>query len=633
MPVQWPTVSRLRGSFGRWLAGSSLAVVVPATLFGCLVFAVRARTSSLSPLSLLSTAQLNGIAALMALAVGAAWLRWGRFRPRLLSDLTVAATATFAAGSLMLVLARTPWGLYGLGGDQRFRTQMVTRFAESWASADTAYRGLPSHYPPMIPWLEGHTATALGLPAWEMVKYGQILLAAAVPALAYLLWRRVVDAPRAAAIVAVTTFFTADPYKPDEWLALTLLLPWWIDAFRGHRAEGVSAWPAWLHGVLAGLLLTTYSFYFLPLAAATIAGLLVDLVRRRPWRPILRRYLVVAVVGLLVSAWYWLPLVRVRLDGIPADSLQLRWLDPTLVGIPLLPDPALAGGLVLVGIVYLVAAAGRRAVPEAVLLVALAAYVVIDGGLLLATLNRPVLGWKADALAFEALLSGGVLGLFEARVHLARHLPRAVSAADRAVGVVLAIAALAGLLHYVGTWTWGAPVLVAHTTPLPNGSLPKLPEDAGAGDPAGAVAVARRPASGPTAVQLREALGGDAASTSVVVTDDAELYATTPIHLFTALASIYSNPFGQFDARVRFLHRLAASRDPRRVTRLARHNRFDAIDAFVLVRHHRGYAYRVGVDNYPDGGRDEWVTFHLRQFTSGWRVTKLGDIAVVTYRL
>jgi hypothetical protein len=134
---------------------------------------------------------------------------------------------------------------------------------------------------------------------------------------------------------------------------------------------------------------------------------------------------------------------------------------------------------------------------------------------------------------------------------------------------------------------------------------------------------------------LREALGADASTSSVVVTDDAALFATTPIHLFTPPISIYSNPFGQFDARVAFLRRLAATRDPQQVTRLARHNRFDAIDAFILVRRHRhgGYAYRLSVDNYPNDTRNVSVTFHLRQFApSDWRITQLPGTAVITYR-
>jgi galactan 5-O-arabinofuranosyltransferase len=595
-------------------------VVVPATLLGLAVFGVRARTSSVNPLSTLSTAQLNGIAVLVALALGGAWLVWGRLRPRLLSDLTVAATATYVSGSLMLVLAGTPWGLYGLFGDQQFRTQMVTRFSTSLGSADAAYRGLPSHYPPMVPWIEGHAAVVLGLPAWEMVKYGQLALDAAVPILAYLLWRRVVDAPRAAVIVALTSVFNADPYKPDEWLVLALLVPWWIDAIRDYRGPRTRAWPAWLHGVLAGLLLTTYSFYFLPLAVATVAGLVADLVRRRPWRPILVRYLVVAAVGLVVSAWYWLPLVLVRLRGIPADSLQMRWLDSHVIEVPLLSGGALGGGLVLLGIVYLVAAAGRRPVAEAVLLVALAAYVVIGGGLLLAVLNRPMLGWKADVLAVQALLIGGVLALFELG-RLARRLAGSISLVDRALTALVTVTALAGTLHFVGTWVSGTPVVDAHITRLPNGSLPKPGRTAGQ----------RR--SWPSALQLRHALGGDVSTSSVVVTTNSTLFATTPIHLFTPAISIYSNPFGQFDARLRFLQRLAATRDPQQLTRLARHNSFDPIDAFILVRRQGGYAYQLSVDNYPNDARILSVIFHLRQFArSDWRITRLPGAAVITYR-
>jgi galactan 5-O-arabinofuranosyltransferase len=593
-------------------------VVLVASLPGLAFFWVDARVSALGPTSVLTRAELNGLALLVVLGLAAAWALWGRGRPRLLSDLTVAATATYACGSLLLALSGTPWGLGGLGSDEAFQAQGATRFQHALGSADFVYRGLPSHYPPLLAWLEGHAAVLAGRPAWQLVKVGEIALAFLVPVLAYLLWRRVVDARRAAALVAVTTFVTADPHKPNEWLVLALLVPWWLDAFRGCRASDARPWPAWLHGVVAGLLLTAFTFYFVPVAVATVLGLAVDVVRGRPWRAAAVRYLVIVGCALLVSAWYWLPLFLTRLRGLPTDTLQLRWFKERLAGVPLLPGGAMTDLLVLAGVVYLVALAPRRRRAEGVLLVALGAYLVIGAGLVSAALHHPVLAFKADPLALQVLLVGGVLAIFEVSGFAGRFWSARSGLLDRAVLALLAVSALAGMLHFVDTWASGAAVDAAHATPLPDGSLPGGAQAPGARAPV---------------VEMRAALGEAASPSSVVVTSVPGLYATTPVHLFTPNASVYSNPFGQFDRRVAFLRRLAGTADPHRFTAIARRNRFDSIDGFVLRRRGNVYRYAVHVDNYPHAWRTVVVRFHRSQFAaSDWRVTELEGAVVVTAR-
>ncbi len=46
--------------------------------------------------------------------------------------------------------------------------------------------------------------------------------------------------------------WTADPHKPDEWLVLSCLLPWWLLAVRDVRAPRVERWSAWRLGVVLG---------------------------------------------------------------------------------------------------------------------------------------------------------------------------------------------------------------------------------------------------------------------------------------------------------------------------------------------------------------------------------------------
>ena len=544
---------------------------------------------------------------------------------------TVAAVAAFAAGSILLILRGTPWGLEGLIGDMVLRTEAATRFTESVASADFAYRDLPAFYPPLLPWVEGRTAALFGVPGWQMVKGGQIALTLLTPVVAYLLWSRVVKHPQAALVVATTTLFAADVHKVDQWLVLAVLLPWWLDAFRDVRRRGARPWPAWVHGIIAGLALTTYTFYFVPLALATLLGITVDVVRGAPWVGHLRRYVAIVAVGLVVSAWYWLPLMLQRLDGAAVDDVQRRYLGPswtTTIPVPFSTEPAmphLSADHLLVallsglGVVFMFAMARLSREVEGLLLVATGALVTLAGGLLAAALNRPFLAFKAQELLTHTMLAAGVIGLLWG-VERARRRGVAVNGPWTGLRAgAVAVIAIGGSLQYASTWTTGDPVTYAYQQPLPDGSMP------GASD--------TRPMSDPSVVEVREALGQAAQPSAVVLTSEFGLVGTTPLHLFVAWSSINSHPYGQFEERVAFLQGLAAEEDPSRFTSMARGNSFDRIDAFVLKRRGSGFVYRVRVDNYPDLPRALLLRFQPAQFASSdWKIEEMGDLAVVTHR-
>lgn len=577
-----------------------------------------------TPMTPLVPALLHGLAVLLVVGIGAAWVMWGHRRPVLLSDVTVAAVALFMSGSLLVVLSGTPWGLYGLFGDESFRTEAITRFTQSWANADYAYRGLPGHYPPLVPWLEGRVAVLFELPAWRMVKVGQVILAALVPLLSYVFWRRVVTAPTAAAVVAVTALFVGNMYKVDQWLVLAVIVPWWLDAFREGTRPGVRRLPAWVHGAIAGVLLTGYTFYFLPLAIATVVGMAIDLFRGRPWPRVLARPLVVTLVGLVVSAWYWLPFLVQRLQGTPMENYQTGWFIPrhTEVVSPL--EVSGAGLVMLLGLVYLATAVTRHRAAEGLLLEAVAGYVIVGIGLVLTAAGSPILVFKANDYIRYVLVAAGVVGVIVAgRLVVQRaashQIPPGVA---RAVPVAIAVMCLAGALHFVEEWTSGKPVLEAHATPLPDGSLP---------DHAGSVPDHEAgPGPADPVVELRRELGITQGGSPVLVTDRVDLIATTAIHPFITWTRPYSNPFGQFDERLALLDEMAAG-EASEVARLARENPFDEIDGFVLRKAAEDdWTYRVRVDNFPLGTRYRRIHFTPEHFDDPhWEVTELDQTVVV----
>ncbi|HET7327791.1 MAG TPA: arabinofuranosyltransferase [Nocardioidaceae bacterium] len=624
----------LRASPGASWAG--LLVTSSCTAAGLAVLWLLLDVADLgpSPVSPLTPALLNGTAAVLAVGLGAGWCL--ARRRRLLADLTVVAVALYVSGTVAVVLSDTPWGLYGLFGDQSFRTEAVTRFTQTIVNADYAYADLPGHYPPLIPWLEARAAVLLDRPGWQLVKVGQVVLSAAAPVLAYALWCRVSGRAMAAAVVAVTTLFVADPYKIDQWLVLALLLPWWLDAFRGVTRPGARRWPVWLHGIVAGLLLTGYTFYFVPMALATVAGVVVDAVRGRAWWQSTVHGLAITGMGLVVSAWYWLPLALLRLQGEPTDDLQLRWFQPKHAEV-VSPFEASALGVVMtLGVLVLAAAAVRHRVCEGLALAAGAGYAVLGGGLVLTALGKPVLAFKAEDFVVHVLVAAAAVGLVgAARVVAARVVGARVGpdrrgrmaqrrAVRRLAAAALTLICLSGALHYVDSWAQGRPVGLAHATALPDGSLPAHADEVDGNLP-GTV----QPQT--SVAQITAALGIGPTDDPVVATTRVDLLATTAVHPFTTWWSIYSNPFGQFEARVRFLAELADSADAAELARRAQHNPYDPIDGWVLRRRGDRWTYLVRVDNFPDGVRGRQITFDAAQFDHPhWEITKLGDVVVVT---
>ncbi|MDX6665266.1 MAG: galactan 5-O-arabinofuranosyltransferase, partial [Solirubrobacteraceae bacterium] len=112
------------------------------------------------------------------------------------SRLVIAGLAGVAAG---LAMAPLMAGLHGtpqppftvLRGDMTFRTEYVTRFANTWALKDYTFGNLQAFYPPAWFWLAGRAAHYAGIEPWRMVKPFTLGTIAVALGLAFVLWRRV----------------------------------------------------------------------------------------------------------------------------------------------------------------------------------------------------------------------------------------------------------------------------------------------------------------------------------------------------------------------------------------------------------------------------------------------------------
>ncbi len=583
-----------------------------------------------------------------AAAAGVALL--ARTRPALAAQAGVVVAGVLLGAAGTAALHGTRWGWYGLYADSSFRTQMATRYAETPAMVDYGYRDLPAYYPPALGWLEGQLAALTDLAGWEAVKPVQLAVGVLVPLAAYLLWRPVVGGLSASAVAGLVTIWTAHPQKPDEWLVLSCLLPWWLLTVRDLRAPGVRPWSVWRLGVVLGLLLLVHTYWFLPFGVATLLALGYDAVRARtggrpaPRLP-LRRALAIGAVGLAVSAVSWAPLVASRLR-LPSDSLQLRYsyLGGNIPSLPSASEPSEVAGLV--GLAWLVWAAGRRLRGQEVGgrtgEVAGALGLALAG--CLATMWLGVLAERADVglLAFKTgdavekvLLTAGVLGAADWTRRVLQRQP--AEHRRRGVGwlapVVLAsVAAATAGYHLADAWVTGRPALIAQTTRYPDGAVPT-------GDPTRephvrTLFVHPDDASVETVRATWRALRPDLPlSEAVLVTSRVDLLATTPVHGFVAYKSIYSHPNGRFEDRVALLEQVAACPTSACAAGLLRVNALDAVDGLVLRRDGASLVLPYMVDDFPDRTRRAEVVFPDAVLTGPEFVrTELGPTVVIALR-
>jgi galactan 5-O-arabinofuranosyltransferase len=546
----------------------------------------------------------------------------------------VAATAAGLTTLAATGLHGTRWGYDGLWSDASFRTEAATRFAASalWPPwPDYAYAGLPAYYPPALPWLEARVAGLVRQPGWAAVGVTSIVLAAVVPVLGLWFWRRVLPDTTAAMVVLGESVVTVDLLKPDEWLVLTVVLPWWLDLVGGHRRADARPWGWCRHGLVLGVLLLWHTYFFLPLALATVAVLGVVRLRGRPSPLSLRAAAAVAAVGLVVAAPYWLPMAWTRFTGPPADNLQMRWSDQGWTSPPVPVPVDLLGAVVLVGVVWLVLRC--RTVPMAATLATatVTSYAFFVGGELAQRWDVALLPEKTEHLIRALVAAAAVLAVVEVVSFVSSW--SAAWLRTLLTSAVVVVLVVTGALVVADSVATGSRAVSAQRTRYPDGSYP-----AGGPPPVGA---RRHPwavePGDPSVARVdagwRSLTGRGLDDRDVLVTDRGDLLATLPVHAWVSWKSIYSHPDGQFDERIALLQRLSACADPRCAWSILDGvgSGLGAADGLVLrLDGQERLVLHVALDRFPDAWRSVDLRFDRSLFAGPWfRVRVVGDVAVV----
>src|SRR5580700_4461261 len=345
----------------------------------------------------------------------------------------------WVAFTLRVALHGTPFGFDGLAGDAGRMADMANRYASTWHSSDGIVSTVPSHYPPLFPWLVGRTSALINVPAWKLLGPAEAITLSFVVVAGYILWRKLLPGPLALAVTLPVLLCFSLPEKAYEILALAVFVPWAIATFgdppRGRRLH-------WLPAGLIGGLSIVLSWAFLIYGALGIVALAVLTWRASPDRARYVRHLVLTgIVALVVASWYLVPYLG---WGFLHSSKQVDDLfqGGGIQDSPLLfLTPSALGVLELIGLIGLLWYRGRVWWGRPLLLLTASAYAYWLLGLASFSLSgHTLLLQDTPRLIGPLLAAAGVLTIAHTAPGIVRRLSiRSVPAGLPALGLCLLV--------------------------------------------------------------------------------------------------------------------------------------------------------------------------------------------------
>jgi galactan 5-O-arabinofuranosyltransferase len=497
--------------------------------------------------------------------------------------------SAFAVVTLAMPLGATRLYLFGISVDQQFRTEYLTRFADTPALHDMTYYGLPPFYPPGWFWLGGRLAALTGTPAWEMFKPWAIISIAVAVVVAFVLWAAMIRFRYALIVTTATTavMLAYSPAEPYAAIITVLLPPVFVLAWSGLRATGRNRGWAAIVGVglflgVAALfytLLLGYAAFTLVIMAVTVA------VTRRAWEPLLR-LLVIAVISGAIALIGWGPYLLAAAKGTPADTGTAQHYlpdDGAQLSFPMLSF-TLLGALCLVGTIWLVVRARTSTRAGALAVAVLAVYAWSLLSMLTTLVGTTLLSFRLQPTLVILLSAAGVFGFVEAARGLADSFSsRRLLVAAGAIGAIGALTFSQDIPD-----TLRPDIAVAYTDTDGYGQRADR-------RPPGAERYYRE-----VDAQILETTGRPRNET-IVLTADYSFLSYYPYYGFQGLTSHYANPLAQFDQRAKAIEGWQTLDDADRFVAALDALPWDPPKVFLMRRGSEdSYTLRLASDVYPN---------------------------------
>ncbi|WP_368834209.1 galactan 5-O-arabinofuranosyltransferase [Mycobacterium intracellulare] len=556
--------------------------------------------------ALTTVGQVGCLAGLVA--TGWVWRRGHRLIAQLGGLVFVSA---FTVVTLGMPLGATKLYLFGISVDQQFRTEYVTRLADSPALRDMTYLGLPPFYPPGWFWIGGRAAALSGTPAWEVFKPWAITSIAVAVAVALVLWWRMVRFEYALIVTAATAAVTLAYGSPEPYSAMiTVLLPpvlvlTWSGLRAADRPDAGrrAGWGAVIGaGIFLGWTATWYTLLFgfsafaIGLMALWLAGVRWHRDGVKAALDPLRRLAIIAGIAVVIGCTTWLPfLVRAARSPIsntggaahylPADGAELTFpmLQFTLLGV-----------VAMIGTLWLVVRA-RSSVRAGALAIGVVAIYLWSLLSMLTTLARvTLLSFRLQPTLSVLLVAAGAFGFLEATLAL-KPRGRAIVPVAGAIGLTAAIAFSQDIPDVLRP-----DLTIAYTDTDGNGQR---------GD--------RRP---PSAEKFYATIDHDITQVTgkprdqtVVMTADYSFLSFYPYWGFQGLTSHYANPLAQFDLRAAQIDKWSKLKTADELIHALDACPWPPPTVFLMRRGANGnYTLRLAEDVYPNQPNVRRYTVDLR---------------------
>jgi galactan 5-O-arabinofuranosyltransferase len=566
------------------------------------------------------------------IAVGWVWRRGGRYY-RLLARLGgLVFVAAFSVVTLGMPLGATKLYLLGISVDQQFRTEYLTRLADSPALHDMTYIGLPPFYPPGWFWIGGRWAALTGTPAWEIYKPWAIASITIAVAVALVLWWRMIRFEYALIVTTATAAVTLAYSSPEPYSAMiTVLLPPMLvltwsglragarerDAGRTLDAEREASFTleprsGWAAVVGAGIflgwtatwytLLFAYSAFTVALMALLLAGLRW---RREGFKAALdplRRLALIGVIAAAIGATTWLPFaLRAAHSPVSNSGSAQHYLpaDGAVLTFPMLQF-SLLGTICMLGTLWLVVRARSSVRAGALTIGVLAVYLWSLLSMLTTLARMTLLSFRLQPTLTVLLVAAGVFGFLETA--------RALAAQGRDRGWGRAVVPVAGAI--------GLAAAIAFSQDIPDVLRPDLTIAYTDTDGHGQRGDRRPPSSEKFYPVIDAAIlhvTGRPRNQTVVMTADYSFLSYYPYWGFQGLTSHYANPLAQFDLRAAQIQKWSKLKTPDDFIHALDTSPWPPPTVFLMRRGANGnYTLRLAEDVYPNQPNVRRYTVDLR---------------------
>jgi galactan 5-O-arabinofuranosyltransferase len=588
---------------GRMAAATAIAVVVSVVALIAIGRVQWPAFPSSNQLHALTT--VGQFVCLLGL-VGAGWLhRSGR---RLFGWVSaVVLLAALVLTTLGMPLGATKLYLFGISVDQQFRTEYLTRLADSPALHDMTYAGLPPFYPAGWFWIGGRAAALTGAPAWEMFKPWAITSIAIAVVLAFVLWASMLRFVTALVVTTATTAVILAYASPEPYSAMiTVLLPpvlvlaWSALRVRGSGASAASerseaSDPALRVrgsgraaivgvGIFLGVTATFYTL-LLGLSALTVTVMAVVLaVARRSLAP-LWRLAVIAVIAGLIALLTWGPFLLRALNSPMSNTGSAQHYlpaDGAVLTFPMLQF-SLLGALCMLGTLWLIVRARSSVRAGALAVGVLSVYLWSLLSMLTTLAGTTLLSFRLQPTLTTLLAAAGAFGFLEV----------SLAAAARWGRRLIPVAAVIGL-------TGG----MAFAQDIPDVLRPDLAVAYTDTDGHGERGDRRPPGSERYYAEIDAAITratGRPRNQTVVLTADYSFLALYPYYGFQGLTSHYANPLAQFDDRAAAIESWADLKTARAFVAALDALPWQPPTVFLMRRGgNDSYTLRLAEDVYPN---------------------------------